>query len=158
MFDFLEEHRKDLKKQKPEQVFDPITQKTKTIYLNNYLTVILDEYRGVAILKYPPRPMEQFLHEEGEELERFEQVLLARDFPCRNTVLCYGKDDDVKDIVIGWLVGEDPSSGPSLERFLKSGKKRYIPDYTTRSADASNEVVAKLLTHGKYHFGSSVNV
>lgn len=147
-----------MKKQKPDVVFDPILQRNKTIYSGNYLTLHVDMYRGIAVMKYPPRPMEQFLHEEGEELPRSEFVLLARDFPWRNKIPCYGRDAEGKSVILEWIDGEDPIPGPTLQRFLDSGEKHYIPKYTTKSADATSEDVKKLLTHGKYHFGSSVNV
>lgn len=158
IFDFLEEHQADIKKRKPDTAFDPTIQKTRTVYSGNYLTVHVDMYRGIAVMRYPPHPMEQFLHEEGEELPRNEYVLLARDFPWRNKIPCYSRDAKGKSIIVDWIDGEDPIPGPSLQRFLDSGEKQYIPKYKTRSADETDEDVKKLLTHGKYHFGSNANI
>lgn len=159
LFDFLEEHQKSVKKSKAEHVFDPTVQKIRTIYAANYLTVILDEYRGIAVLKYPPHPLARILNpDEDYEPPRFEYTLMDKDFPRRNKIACYEKETSANPEVLEWIEGEDSQPGLTLKRFLSSGKKKYIPEYTSRSVDENKESTEKLLLHGKYHFGSSANI
>jgi hypothetical protein len=110
----------------------------------------VDYYRGVAILKYPPRPMDQLLNIENPN--RFEFELVNDMFPYRNLIPVYSKDKRGKPVIIDWINGNDAIPGPSCQRFLDSGDITYVPHYTPKSS----EVEAML--HGKYHMGSSVNV
>ncbi|MCK9311111.1 MAG: hypothetical protein M0P26_02410 [Bacteroidales bacterium] len=134
IFDFIKEHQKEVSP--------------------NCLVIKIDHYREKVLLRYPPRPMEQFLHEEGDVLPRFEYELIGTDFPWRNLIPVYGKDSKGKPKVLRWIEGTDTIPGPSLQRFLDSGEERYIPKYKSKAKGGTES----LLLHGKYHFGSSSNI
>lgn len=158
IFDFLQEHNHAIKKAKPDIVFDETVQKKREVHSAIYPVIILDEYREIAVLKYPPRPLEQFLHPEGEALPRFEYTLRGKDFPWRNKIPVYGRDEKGEPVVIEWIDGEDAIPSPSLQRFLDSGEKRYVPKYNPTAADLTDPEISKNMLHGKYHFGGRGNI
>jgi hypothetical protein len=131
----MQEKQEEKRKQ---DLFDFVKEHIKEVSPND-LVVILDQYRGTAVIKYPVKPIEE---------SRFEYTLLWADFPYRNLVPVYDRDYKV----IEWIEGEDTIPGPALQRFLDSGEKTYIPEYHQRSSEEGTA-----LLHGKYHFGSSVN-
>jgi hypothetical protein len=121
-----------------QNLFDFVREHVKEVSPND-LVLILDQYKGIAVMRYPSKPTEE---------KRFECTLLWTDFPNRNLIPVYDRDYKV----IEWIEGEDTVPGPALQRFLNSGVKTYIPEYHSRSSDEGTA-----LLHGKYHFGSSVN-
>lgn len=123
--------RKIMEKQ---NIFDFILEHQKEVSPSD-LVVILDHYKEIAVMRYPTQ---------------FEFTLMSNDFPNRNLIPVYDRNYKV----IEWLEGEDPKPGPTLQRFLESGDKNYIPEY--KSTRSSKE--GKALLHGKYHFGSSANI
>jgi hypothetical protein len=125
--------------QEKQDIFDFVKEHIINEVSPSDLVLILDQYRGIAVMKYPSKPTEE---------KRFEYTLLWSDFPNRNLIPVYDKDYKV----IEWIEGGDTVPGPSLQKFLDSGENTYIPVYHPRSSEEGTA-----LLHGKYHFGSSVN-
>lgn len=90
--------------------------KNKKHFAEINCAVIVHEYKGAIVLKY----------QSG-----FVWVLLDTDFPCRNMYPCYERIGG-KSVIVKWENGTDAIPGPSLQRFLDSGKARYVPEYTPK--------------------------
>ncbi|MFA7205013.1 MAG: hypothetical protein WC102_01655 [Saccharofermentanales bacterium] len=142
-----------MQEKRKQSIFDFLKEHQKTLYSSNAV-IKVDQYREKVLLRYPPRPMEQFLYREGSALTRFEYELVGTDFPWRNLIPVYGKDHRGKPKVLKWIEGADAVPGPSLQRFLDSGMKSYTPRYKSKAKNGTEALILR----GKYHFGSSSNV
>ncbi|MFA7205624.1 MAG: hypothetical protein WC102_04755 [Saccharofermentanales bacterium] len=142
-----------MQEKRKQNIFDFLKEHQKKVSPNN-VVIKTDQYREKVLLRYPPRPMEQFFHRDDSALTRFEYELIGTDFPWRNLIPIYGKDRKGKPKILKWIEGSDAVPGPSLQRFLDSGMKHYIPSYKSKA----EKVTEALILRGKYHFGSSSNV
>lgn len=140
-----------MQEKRKQSIFDFIKEHQEKVS-PNYLVIKIDHYREKVLIKYPPRPMEKFLHEDGDALPRFEYELIGTDFPWRNLIPIYGKTRKGKPKILRWIEGTDAIPSPSLQRFLDSGAERYVPEYKCKGG------TAKSFLQGKYHFGSSSNI
>jgi hypothetical protein len=142
-----------VQEKRKQNIFDFLKEHQKEVSPNN-VVIKVDQYREKVLLRYPPRPMEQFLHKDDGALTRFEYELMGTDFPWRNLIPIYSKNHKGKPKVLKWVEGRDAVPSPSLQRFLDSGMKHYIPRYESKVKNGTEA----LILHGKYHFGSSSNV
>lgn len=87
----------------------------QSVFVEVGCVVKVDWYRETADIKYP----DGFLVE-----------LNKSDFPNRNLIPVYKKTDNRKVVIDHYEQGHDAIPSPSLQRFLESGKTRYIPHET----------------------------
>jgi len=74
--------------------------------------VKIDDYREIVTIKYP---------------SGFTWELRGTDFPNRNLIPVYAKNNRGKYVIDHYEQGNEAIPGPSLQKFLDSGETRYVP-------------------------------
>lgn len=129
MFDFMKAHAKLLNQ---VDVFE--RENGKQVKHQRYnVAAILDEYRELIVIKYKTPVLTEVFGRQP-----FIFTLTRDNFPNRNLVPVYGTNEAGKYEIVDYIQGEDAIPSPTLQRFLDTGERHYIPDHSKKEPITNN--------------------